>query len=300
MKRRLAAAALLLASAAASAQTEAEIRKKAEAGNAEAQFAMSERYGGARKLYWAFQAAGRGHLTAFGVLEGLAARGDPKSQMALALVLDPPPDLRKSGRRGNPGTNRKARSLKLYRGAAEKGYPPAQTCYAQYLCKEPAEATRWLVKAAEKGHSEALIALYSRFMAKDPESSEAFLRGAADAGHPLAQMVLAMKIRERDPLRAAALLRAPAEAGLPEAQGALGSMIAMGEAGKKDMVEAYRWAYLAARENDAARELLTRMAEEMYAKEIDEAVKRAQPLMKVSYRPHHVCYDASLEVEPAL
>ncbi|PWJ15789.1 tetratricopeptide repeat protein [Jannaschia seohaensis] len=117
----------------------------------------------------------------------------------------------------------RARALELLTGAAEGGYAPAALELGRIFSEgpdaDPAEAERWLRRAADAGLPEAQTRLGLALIEGTPEEGMRWLRRAADAGGVVAQRELGTRLlmgREDtppNPTEAIRWLTSAAEAG---------------------------------------------------------------------------------------
>ena len=218
----------------------AALRELAEAGDAEAQTELGERYEDGRGLEqdygvavsWFRQAAERGHAP---------------GQAALGFMYG-------TGR----GVDRNdAEAVRWHRRAAEQGNARAQNnlgvSYRGGLgvAQDYGEAVQWFRRSAEQGNASAQSSLGSLYLegrgvAQDDASAVAWFRRSADQGridaqHNLGWMYLHGRGVPQDYDVALAWIRRAAERGEPYAQGTLGWMYENGRGVGRDRVEAVRW-----------------------------------------------------------
>jgi len=174
----------IFAFATANAQTFAEIKAKAQKGDAEAQYELGECYAWARgvtqdypqALYWYRKAAEQGYAKAQCELGKCYA-------WARGVTQDYP------------------QALYWYRKAAEQGHAESQwllgDCYADGngVTKDITQAAYWYRKAAEQGHAEAQYELGKCYrwgdgVAKDNTQALYWYRKAADGGSFVAKAML--------------------------------------------------------------------------------------------------------------
>ena len=128
------------------------------------------------------------------------------------------------------------------------------------VAKDPAEAAKLFIKAAEQGHAEAQAYLAAAYrtgsgVTKDAAEAARWFQAAAEQGDARSQGVLASMYGTgegvaKDPAAAVKWYRRAAEQGLVRAQGNLGAMLFLGQGVAKDPVEAYKWLHLAAQKGD--------------------------------------------------
>ena len=218
----------------------AALRELAEAGDAEAQTELGERYEDGRGLEqdygvavsWFRQAAERGHVP---------------GQAALGFMYG-------TGR----GVDRNdAEAVRWHRRAAEQGNARAQNNLGvSYrgglgMAQDYGEAVQWFRRSAEQGNASAQSSLGSLYLegrgvAQDDASAVAWFRRSADQGridaqHNLGWMYLHGRGVPQDYDVALAWIRRAAERGEPYAQGTLGWMYENGRGVGRDRVEAVRW-----------------------------------------------------------
>ncbi len=162
-------------------------------------------------------------------------------------------------------------NTQLLRAAAERGEAEAQYLLGlQYregdgLDKNPAEAEKWLRRAAQAGSTEAQTALGSlQAVSEDQDKlTEAakWLLKAADQGSVQAQQALGDLYRSHpglsgDPVAAQRWYVQAAAAGQPQAARALAEMYARGESVARDLGLAMQWYRRAAELGDAPAKLV--------------------------------------------
>ena len=124
-----------------------------------------------------------------------------------------------------------------------------------------AEASRWLRRAAEQGHADAMTGLgviytYGRGVDVDFAEANRWFRRAAEQGHPLAMYNLGYlyengKGVEVDRAEAMRWLRQAAQQGYAKAMNDLGAMYERGLGAEVDYAEAMQWYRQAAEEGHA-------------------------------------------------
>ena len=218
----------------------AEIRARAEQGDAGAQFTLGGRYFNGEgvpqddreAVRWWRRAAEQGHAPAQNSLRRAAVLGDAHAQFILGRMYD-------LGR-GVPRDDREAE--RWYRLAADLGYAQAQFILGRMydhgrgagvlghgVPEDDREAVRWHRLAADQGHAGARFDLgvayaYGRGVPQDDREAVRWYRLAADQG-------------------------------FPSAQAALGFMYANGRGVPQDDREAVRWWRLAADQGNAVAQL---------------------------------------------
>jgi hypothetical protein len=222
----------------ASKQTEAT-RKKAEAGDAQAQYELAEYLwgrGGAddftEAVQWYRKAAEQGHVTA---------------QCTLGLLYQ----------EGQGVPQDYTEAARWFRKAAERGDVTAQ-CALAFLCEngkglpqDYTEAARWYGKAAEQGVATAQCALASLYedgngLPQDYTEAARWYRKAAEQRDANAQCALGLLNRDgkgvpQDHIEAALWFRKAAEQGHAIAKYGLGLQYENGKGVPQDYVQAYRW-----------------------------------------------------------
>jgi len=217
------------------------LRKKAEAGDSEAQRELSIIY-----------ARGEGVPEDF--TESLKWLGKSIEQGDAAAQFN-------LGRMYSNLTKDSAEALKWYRKAAEQGYVDAQSylgvMYGQgrRVPKDDAESFKWFRMAAEQGRVSAqtmLGAMYFEGMGVPQDDAEAvkWYRKAAEQGHVSAQNNLGRCYANgdgvpQDDAEAVKWHRMAAEQGDIRGQGSLGRMYDLGRGVPEDDVAAYAWYSLA-------------------------------------------------------
>lgn len=228
-----------------------ELRKKAEAGDVDAQLILGSRYADG------YLSAPKDEAEAAKWYVKAAEHGDASIQLLLALLY-------KSGR-GVPKDS--AGAAKWFRKAAEQGEPTAQyylgVCYerGEGVTKDDAEAVRWYRKAAEQGDAEAQFELgkcYRSGLGVETNLTEAvrWLGKAGDQGNASAQFILAASYEsgvfgETNLTEAVKWFRKAAEQGDADAQSSLGLYYALGYGLAQDYAEAVKWLRKAAEQGIA-------------------------------------------------
>lgn len=204
------------------------LQKKAEAGNANAQFNLGVRYGNgqgapkdaAKAVEWWQRTAAQGDVgaqvnlgVAYAIGEGVpkdtakalewwqkaAAQGDAEMQYRLGQKYAYGRDVPKDA----------AKALEWYQKAATQGYVVAQyelgSMYAKGkdVPKDAAKAVEWYQKAAAQGHVEAQYHLGSMHangegVPKDAAKAVEWYQKAAAQGHDWAQLNLVLKYADGD------------------------------------------------------------------------------------------------------
>jgi TPR repeat protein len=263
----------------------AQLRAKAEKGDAAAQFDLGScyYYGDgvpqdlAEAVKWSRKAAEQGHVEAQFNLAVCYEHGQGVAQDFTEAVRW----YRKSAEQGmaaaqgnlgfcyvnGQGVPRDyGEAVKWYRKAAEKGAAAAQyglgLCYhdGQGVPQDYAEAVKWYRKAADQGNAPAQYNLgtcYSKGQGVTQDYTEAvkWVRKSAEQGEPLAQYYLgtlydAGQGVPKDYAEAVKWLRKSAEQGNAWGQCIFGLNYAGGLGVPKDYVEAYKWYNLAAAQNE--------------------------------------------------
>lgn len=126
--------------------------------------------------------------------------------------------------------------------------PEAEIGLRFSIAGQPAEAVKWLKRAASNGDARALMTLSIHYfdgdgVAKDPAEGTRLLRQAGEAGETYALEILAERYRKgegvpRNPAEAARLLRQAASAGNTSAAIDLADMLSTGEGVAKNPTEA--------------------------------------------------------------
>ncbi|MBI4640388.1 MAG: SEL1-like repeat protein [Candidatus Tectomicrobia bacterium] len=227
----------------------AEIKAKAEKGDIEAQFTLSNVYDqgngvpkdSSESLKWLRKAAEQNH---------------PKAQLFLGLRYHYGKNVSKDD----------IESTKWIRKAAEQGNAEAQfllgSCYSKGkgVAKDAQETIKWYQKSAEQGVPEAQAALGACYaegfgVAENHVEASQWFRKAAEQGHTMAQYFLGCCYASgegviKDYVEAAKCYRKAAEQGLAQAQRNLGDLYVKGDGVTKDFVEAYKWWHLATEQGD--------------------------------------------------
>ncbi len=261
----------------------AELQKKAEAGDAEAQFYLGNRWhlnsegvimvDKAKKVEWIQKAAAQGHAKAqfnlgwmYADGEGVpkdavkavewfqkaAAQGDAEAQFYLGWSYD----------RGKGVPQDEKQAVEWFQKAAAQGHAKAQFSlggmYAQGkgVPKDAVKAVEWFQKAATQGNADAqknLGWMYAQGegVPKDAAKAIEWYQKAAAQGNVDAQGLLGLMYREgegvpKDAAKAVELFQKAAAQGDVRAQVILHRMYIHGEGVPEDMVLAYAWLNLAA------------------------------------------------------
>ena len=226
------------------------LKKRAEQGNARAQFSLGLCY------YWGSGVA-QDYAEAAKWYRKAAAQGNADAQYHLGVCYTEGQGVEKDY----------AEAVKWYRKAAEQGSPSAQynlgVCYTegQGAEKDYTEAVKWWRKAAEQEDAQAqcnLAVCYylGQGMTKDCAEAVKWFRKAAEQGNAFGQMSLAFCYEEgngvaKDPAEAATWCRKAAEQGSPMAQYNLGVCYAEGQGLDKDFAQAVKWYRRAADQGNA-------------------------------------------------
>lgn len=203
MKKHLQISFLVVATAIVAAQVHAQgaapahgidpvLLKKANTGNADAEFRVGVQYElGAR--------VPRDPIQAAAWYRKAADQGDPKAEHSLGVLYE----------FGTGVPRDYATATDLYRKAAQQGFAPAQfslgLCYAhgQGVEQSYAQALAWYQKAAQQNNSDALLNLAFLYhnglgVEADEKRSFDYVRQAAEAGSPDAQFQLGMDYHDGD------------------------------------------------------------------------------------------------------
>ena len=103
------------------------------------------------------------------------------------------------------------------------------------------------------------------------------------AAHNLANMHLAGRGVLQDYPRAAELYRMAAEQDMPQSQAALGVMLANGDGGSSDLVEAYMWLNIAAAKDARYADVRDAVSGRLSQSQLNEGQSRARVCMETSY-----------------
>ena len=273
----------------------AVLRELAEAGVAEAQTELGERYEDGRgigqdygvALSWFVKAAERGYAPAQAAMGFMysAGRGVAEDHVVATSWY------RRAAEQGNArgqynlgvnysngkGVTRDDRAaVSWYRRAADQEYSSAQTNLAMMyrdghgVVPDDAEAVRWFRRSAEKGDAvgqTGLGAMYAtgRGVARNDAAAVRWYRRAADQGDAFAQRNIGVMHRDgrgvsQSDTEAVRWFRRSAEQGHPIGQVELGWMYENGRGLQRDRVEAVRWYQRAADQGDSwAQEQLDRL-----------------------------------------
>ncbi len=248
----------------------ADIRAKAEKGDAQAQDELGRAFAGGslgvakdelEAVKWYRKAADQNYAPAQAILGAFYALG-------LGVAKD------------------YVEAVKWFRKAAEQNYAPAQdflgSCYAdgQGVAKDHVEAVKWFRKAADQNYAEAQFCLGNCYRAgqgvpEDCVEAVKWFRKAADRNYAQAQFNLGVCYYKgegvaKDYMEAVKWFRKAAAQNHAQAQYWLGICYADGQGVAKDYVEGYRWGLLAAGQGvegarDGASVLEARMTREQIA-----------------------------------
>ena len=249
-----------------------ETRRRAEQGDADAQYNLGYRYvtgigvpqDRAEAVRWLRLAADQGHTQAEDFLGRMPPMGSQRATDNVAETELPatlPPATGQSPRSGNPFR------VPSLRTDAEQGNADAQfnlgVMYAngEDVPRDAAEAVRWYRLAADQGHAAAqynlggMYALGEGVLKNDAEAI-GWYRLAAEQDHATAQYNLGVHYANgkgvlKDDVEAAHWFRLAAAQGDAAAQYFLGGMYAFGEGVLKDEDEAVRWFRLATEQGHA-------------------------------------------------
>ena len=262
------------------------LRELAEAGDAEAQTELGERYEHGRDVE-------QDYGTAVSWFRRAADQGYAPGQAALGWMYDAGQGVaqddveaarwhRRAAQQGNArgqnnlgvmyrdarGVQRDdAEAVRWYRSAADQGYPGAQSnlgwMYAngRGVQRDDAEAVRWYRSAADQGYARAQSDLgwmyeNGRGVQRDDAEAVRWYRSAAEQGNARAQAGLGFMYADgrgvrRDDAEAVRWYRRGAEQGNVVAQNNLGWMYATGRGVQRDDADAVRWYRRAAEQGDA-------------------------------------------------
>ncbi len=264
----------------------ATLRELAEAGDAEAQTELGERYEHGRgveqdygtAVSWFRRAAEQGYAPGQAALGWMYGAGQGVAQDDVeAARWD-----RRAAQQGNArgqnnlgimyatgrGVQRDdAAAVRWYRRAAEQGHAVAQAGLGfmydegRGVRRDDAEAVRWYRRGAEQGHAVAqnnLGWMYEngRGVQRDDAEAVRWYRRAAEQGDAFAQSNLGRMYAtgrgvQRDDAEAVRWYRRGAEQGHAVAQYNLGGRYENGRGVRRDRVEAVRWYRLAAEQEHA-------------------------------------------------
>jgi len=212
-----------------------ELKKNAEAGDANAQFNLGKKYAKGEGVAKDNAEAVKWYRLAF-------EQGNANAQLNLGLMYQ----------YGQGVDKNDTEAVKLYRLAAEQGKAIAQYYlgrtyqYGQGIAKNSAEAMKWYRLSGEQGNVDAQISLAIMY-----DNGEGIANDAAEA---IKWYGLA------------------AEQGNARAQFNLSGMYARGEGTPKDYVQAYVWANIAAASGYSdARELRDLLSQQMTREQITDA-----------------------------
>jgi TPR repeat protein len=194
------------------------------------------------------------HQNALTLVLPYAENGVPFAQYVVGAIMD--------GGFGNP-EKKPEEAVKWYLRAAEKGHPEAQAALARNYeegrgtMQDFVQARRWYLAATEQDIREAsygLAVLESRGLGgpKDSAGAATHSRRAAEQGHTNAQVFLANLLSSdddvpRNHIEAVKWYREAAQTGHPEGQLGLGIAYRDGNGVEADIVIAYVWLSIAAK-----------------------------------------------------
>ncbi len=201
--------------------------------------------------------------------------------------------------------NRYAEAAGSYGRAAEAGIVEADFwlgCFASQglaEARDEAEAAKHFLKAALGGHivSQAIAAdLLARGAGIPADVDEAACWDGEieqitdrEISTTIGGLYLEGRLVKRDFVKALRFFRGAAEQGQPTAQRWAGALLASGEAGERNLTEAYQWLWLAARKGlPEAETAFQSVLQAMSGDQIIEAAKRAeqfQPSAPAATRP---------------
>ena len=237
----------------------AALRELADAGDAEAQTELGERYEHGR-------GAAQDDRAAVSWFRRAAEQGHPPGQAALGFMYAT----------GRGVAQDHAEAVHWFGRAADRGNARSQyNLGASYrdgrgVVQDDAEAVRWFRRSAEQGSAlgqTGLGAMYDTGRGVQRNDAEAvrWFRPAADQGDAFAQRNLGVMYREgrgvsRDDREAVRWFRRSADQGHSVGQAELGWMYENGRGVRRDHVEAVRWYARAADQGDSwAQEQLDRL-----------------------------------------
>ncbi len=161
--------------------------------------------------------------------------------------------------------------------------------------KDPAEAVKLFLMAAERGNVEAQAYLAGAYrtgvgVVKNPDETVRWFRSAAEQGDARSQGVLASLYGTGEGVpknlpEAAKWYQMAAEQGLVRAQANLGAMYFLGQGVPKDPIAAYMWLHLAAQKGDPdATKNRGLVAYKLSASQMAEGRKRASEFVPAKSR----------------
>ena len=247
----------------------AALRELAEAGDAEAQTELGERYEDGRDVV-------QDYGVAVSWFRRAADQGHASGQVALGFMYD----------RGRGVGQNDADAVRWYRRAAELGDARGQSnlgvmySSGRGVRQDTAQAVRWFRRSAEQGHAlgqNNLGAMYrtGRGVQQDYREAVRWFRRSAEQEHALGQNNLGAMYRtgrgvQQDYREAVRWFRLSASQGYAFAQANLGFMYENGRGVRRDRVEAVRLYRLAADQGHSwAREQLDRLPVNSDASEHD-------------------------------
>ena len=262
----------------------ADLRTKAEKGDAESQFALGSAF------YLGTLGLAKDEAEAVKWYRKAAEQNLAWAQCGLGYWYA----------RGQGVAKDEAEAVNWYRKAAEQNLADAQyrlgCCYAlgQGVAKNEAEAVKWYRKAAEQNLAWAQGSLGACYalgigVAKDPVEAVRWIRKAAEQNLAWAQFclgncyALGQGVAKAE-TEAVKWYRKAAEQNLADAQYRLGVCYCNGAGVAKDYVEAYKWTLLAAGQGDESAKQFVTAVEDMMTR---EQVAQGQKLAR-NFKPREV------------
>ena len=244
-------------------QKRAELVKKAEAGDANAQLCLGLAYAvgvvtlidldsPAEMCAYQIRGVSKDTVKAIQWFERAAAQGNAEIQTRVASIYADGRDIPKNA----------AKAVEWYQKAAVQGSVVAQFQLAgmygdgKGVSKDSVKAMDWYQKAAAQGMAQSQYQVAWRYHAgegvpKDGAKAVEWYEKAAAQGYAPAQHNLGVSYSSgkgvpKDAAKAVELFQKAAAQGIAESQSVLGARYANGTGVPKDMVLAYAWANLAA------------------------------------------------------
>jgi TPR repeat protein len=291
----------------------AEIRARAEKGDAQLQSALGEAF------YFGYEGVAKDYVEAVNWFRKAAEQNVAPAQYNLGTCyvlgrgvakneVEAVKWFRKAAEQGHSrGQNNlgaayeigqgvakdEVEAVKWYRKAAKQNDAMAQhnlgRCYAngQGVAKDEVEAIKWYRKAADQNHAIAQYALGASYangqgVAKDFGEAVKWSRKAAEQNYAPAQSNLGIAYANgqgvaKDEVEAVKWFRKAAEQNYAPAQEILGVCYAKGQGVAKDYVESYKWTLLAAGQGDKdAKEIMTILENNMPREMVAEGQRLAR------------------------
>jgi TPR repeat protein len=262
----------------------ADVRAKAEKGDAQSQYEL------ARAFYFGGLGVAKDEVEAVKWFRKAAEENNAWAQHTLGVCYA----------NGQGVAKNVVEAVKWFRKAAEQNNAWAQVnlgvCYSngQGVAKDDVEALKWLRKAAEQNCGEAQIKLALYYLlgygvAKDDAEPVKWYRKAAEQNFAAAQFALGLCYAKgqgvaKDEVEAVKWWRKAAQQNFAAAQRSLGLAYVLGNGVAKDHVEGYTWVLLAAGQGEeGAKRIMGTVESWMTREQIAEGQKLAR-----NFKPREV------------